>query len=232
MEPYLTFLASNCPSFNVQFQLSQGSIFTVWLPQMQIFLSIVFNPLFPKEILLECLINIVTKHTWSLCIATCNPFPTMEKRGRCVTRSHFARWQVMDVFIQYQHQYQYQSEPKWRKAEWQSPTSPWKGIAWYSQDTLNMTHVMVITCYKFVFDHLVSLLSPLMMAYIMYHSSNITLSMQRLLQWCNWLSAILMTPPWWWFKHRSVSRHRVSDDLLCLLLDWSYAGHIWKVLCI
>ena len=60
MEPYLTFLVSNCPSFKVQFQLSQGNIFTAWLPQMQIFLSVVFNPLLPKEILLVCLINCLT----------------------------------------------------------------------------------------------------------------------------------------------------------------------------
>jgi len=108
---------------------------------------------------------------------------------------------IMDVFIQ--------SEPKWRKAEWQSPTSPWKGIAHYSQDALNITHVMVFTCYKFVFDHLMSLLSLSMMACIVQHSIIITLSMHRLLQWCNWLSAKLLTPPRWWFKHRSVSWHRV-----------------------
>jgi hypothetical protein len=173
---------------------------------------------------------ILSPNTWAhgvLYITTCNSFPTLAKEGRCVTRSHFGRWQVMGVFIQ--------SEPNWRIAEWQYPTSQWKGMVWYSQDTLNITHVMVFTCYKFVFDHLMSLLSLLMMACIMQHSSIITPSMQRLLQWCNCETDCLQ---YWWHHFGGDLNTEVCHDIefwvICCVcyLYWSYAGHFWKVPCI
>ena len=58
------------------------------------------------------------------------------------------------------------------------------------------------------------------------HHYTIYAEATAMVQPCNWLSAIVMTPPWWCFKQRSVSWHRVLSDLLCLL----FVLMIWRPL--